>query len=299
VLATAMLAQGRAITDGGAARSERIPLGGPIEREQFLVSRRLPDLPAGLTVLILDADVLARSHDLSDVRLANANDRQVPYLVDQRSEPLVMKLAVPRPGTSGHSSVYRFALPYDRWPPGTRLVLTTSASVFDRDVTLRQLADNHRNRRSAAIAGAAWRNSESALPAPPLTFDIPMRSARGVEVIVDEGDNAVLPIESAQLLVPSSALRFDHPGTPLFLLYGNRRARAPRYDLTLLAPRLRGAAAREVTMPPGSLSARPADENGPARKLFWVGIAVAAVVLIVMLVRLLSAETSRAPSDST
>ncbi len=33
--------------------------------------------------------------------------------------------------------------------------------------------------------------------------------------------------------------------------------------------------------------------------MFWVGIAVAAIVLIVMLVRLLSAETSPSPRDTT
>lgn len=276
-----------------------IPPGGPIEREQFRVSRKLPDTPAGLTVLILDADVLSRSNDLSDVRLADANGRQVPYLVEQRAEPFAVKLPVPPRGTSGRSSVYRFALPYDTWPAGTRLVLTTSARVFDRDVVLRRFADNHRNRGAASINGATWRSADPELLPPPLTFDVPLRGAGGVEVVVDEGDNAPLPIESAQLLLPSSALRFHHPGTPVFLLYGNRRASAPRYDLALLAPRLFGEPAREVPMPAGAASTHPADENGPARKLFWVGIAIAAVVLIVMLVRLLSAETSRAPSDTT
>lgn len=281
------------IPDRGA--SARIPLGGPIQRDEFLVSRRLPELPAGLTVLILDTDTLARSHDLADVRLADANDRQVPYLVERRAEPLSLELEVTPPDSRDRKSVHRFPLPYERWPEGTRLVLTTTARVFDRQVNLRRGADDHHNRRASSILWTTWRHADPDSPAPSLTLDVPARGAHVLEVVVEEEDNAPLPISTARLLVPSAALRFDHPGTPLFLLYGNQRARAPRYDLALLAPRLAGQPAREVSMPAGAASTHPADERGPAQKLFWVGIAIAAVVLIVMLVRLLRGETSPVP----
>jgi hypothetical protein len=276
-----------------------IPLGGAIAREQFRVSRTLPEAPAGLTVLLLDAHVLARSNDLVDVRIAAANGRQVPYLVEDRAEPLAVTLNVPIRAAEGRSSIYRLVLPYDAWPQGTRLVLTTSARVFDRDVVVRRVPDNHRNRRAEAIARSTWRSADPELVPHAFEASVAVRDARAIELVVDEGDNAPLPITSARLLLPSRALRFYHPGTPLYLLYGNPRASAPRYDIALIAPRLFGEPARELSLPTAAIDERSSDET-KGRKWFWIGIIIAAVVLIAMLLRLLvSGETSRAPSDTT
>lgn len=276
-----------------------IPRGGEIARDQFRVSRRIPAAPAGLAVLLLDAHALARSNDLADIRIADADGRQVPYLVEDRSAPLVVGLKIPERTAEGHSSIYRLELPYDAWPQSTRLVLTTDARVFERDVVVRRVADTHRNRHAGALARATWRNTDPETLPPAFEAEISIRDARAIEVVIDEGDNAPLPIVSAQLLLPSRALRFQHPGTPLSLLYGNRRASAPRYDIQLLAGRLFGEPARELTLSPG-VDDR-GDEDTPDRKWFWMGIIVAAVVLIALLLRLVlvSGETSRAPGDST
>lgn len=292
---------GRSVASGNVSAEPQIeiPLGGVLARDQFRVSRKLPAAPAGLTVLLLDAHVLARSNELADVRIADAEGRQVPYLVEERAEPLAVRLGVPERVAEGRSSRYRLELPYDAWPKSTRLVLTTNARVFDRNVIVRRVPDNHRNRRASVIASSAWRSADPELPPPVFEVGFVVQDARAVEVVVDEGDNAPLPITSAQLLLPSRALRFHHPGTPLFLLYGNRRARAPRYDLALLAPRLVGESARELSLPP-TIDER-GDDDRSGRRLFWIGIVIAAVVLIAMLLRLVlfSGETSRAPGDST
>ncbi len=276
-----------------------IPLGGQIASDQFRISRKVPEGKAGLAVLLLDAHVLARSNDLADVRIADAEGRQVPYLVEERVEPLAVQLNVPERTAEGRSSIYRLELPYDTWPNGTRLVLTTSARVFDREVVVRRVPDNHRNRRAEAIASSPWRSADPELLPPAFEAGFAVRDARAIEVVIDEGDNATLPITSAQLLLPSRALRFYHPGTPLYLLYGNRRASAPRYDLALLAPRLFGEPAREITLS-ATIDER-GEQDTSGRKWFWIGIVVAAVVLIAMLLRLVlfSGETSRAPGDST
>src|SRR5262249_39410497 len=88
-----------------------------------------------------------------------------------------------------------------------------------------------------------------------------------------------LPIITAEVLLPSYALRFINPGSPLTLLYGNPSMQAPRYDLALLAPRLFGQSSHEVTL----AAAEPADTAGTTsreRKIFWIVIAAAAVVLL-------------------
>src|SRR6185295_18037858 len=46
--------------------------GASVDRAAFRVIRPIAKAPAGLTVLLLDADVLARSRDLDDVRIVDA-----------------------------------------------------------------------------------------------------------------------------------------------------------------------------------------------------------------------------------
>ena len=121
---------------------------------------------------------------------------------------------------------------------------------------------------------------------PPLTLQAPPRNARALELEIDEGDNAPLPIVSAELLLPSYALRFVSPGSPLTLLYGNPSMGPPRYDLALLAPRLFGQSSHEVTL----AATEPSDGAGTTsreRTIFWIVIAAAAVVLLLTLTRLL------------
>jgi hypothetical protein len=263
-----------------------IPLGAAVERTQFRVNRKIQEGPVGLSILPLDSDVLARSRDLDDVRIADAEGHQVPYLVEQRAEPLAVTLKIPERRAEGSTSIYRLDLPYERWPDRTRLVLTTTLRVFDRTVMLRNAASSHRNRDVSTLALSPWRSADPELLPPPLSFDLPSHTG-ALEVVIDEGDNAPLPLATAQLLLPSQALRFYNPGPSLFLLYGNRHVTAPRYDLALLAPRLFGEPARELGVAPAGAPDVDGDEEAPARKFFWIAIGIAAVVLIAMLARLL------------
>lgn len=269
--------------------------GAAVDRGAFRVVRHVPTAPAGLAVLLLDADVLARSRDLADVRIVSASDRQVPYVVEKRDEPLVLPLALTRVDGPRGTSVYRVKLPFATLPYGTRLVLRTSARVFERTITLRRAADERHGRLPAPLASAVWRAVDPELPPPAITFDSPSAGDRNgnnvLEVLVQEGDNAALPITRAELLLPSIALRFHDPGSPLFLLYGNDEVVAPRYDLALLAPRLFAQSARELTLTPITTSSNERQEPG-ARKFFWIAIGVAAIVLLALLARLLARHDS-------
>lgn len=277
--------------------------GSQVDRSQFRVQRSLPKVPAGPALLQLDAHVLARPRGLADVRLVDDSGRQVPYLVERPQAPVVVVLTVPARREEGRTSSYRFRAPLQFLPPGSQLVLTTSARTFERAVTLRRDADSHRSRRRAVVIERTWRNTDPSSPESQLVIELPAHRAgrRGaggaLEVLIDEGDNAPLPIESARILIPAAALRFEHPGIPLSLVYGNPRARAPRYDIALL-PRQDPAAVRVMVLPPIARS-NLEDEDPLVRKIFWLAIAVAAIVLIALLMRLLRPETSRAPSDST
>jgi hypothetical protein len=271
--------------------------GAAIDRASFRVVRPIPKAPAGLAVLILDADVLGNSCDLSDVRIVTADDRQVPYLVEKRNEPLVVPLALARVDAPRGTSVYRTTWPYSALPCDTRLVLHTSARVFERTVELRSAGEPRRGRSPQAIASLTWRATDPEQPPPTITFDAANASdlREGLEVVVNDGDNAPLPLTHAELLIPSTALRFHHPGSQLFLLYGNDPLMPPRYDLALLAPRLLAQPARELKLAPIVPSTDEAPEQNE-RKYFWIAIGVVAVVLLALLVRLLGPKTA-SPSD--
>ncbi|HEX6178134.1 MAG TPA: hypothetical protein VF057_07235, partial [Thermoanaerobaculia bacterium] len=199
---------------------------------------------------------------------------------------LVLNVSVgTRRDTSENVSSYALRLPYPTLPRGSRLVLTTNAGVFERSVMLHETIGESRDRR--VLGRAFWRHTDPDRAAPPLIFDLPTRVSRTVELTINEGDNAPLPIASAKLLLPAHALRFHHPGSPLTLIYGNPEAAPPRYDLALLAPRLFREPAQQVffanAVTPGST-----DDGGVERHFFWIAIAVVALLLMLLLARLLA-----------
>ena len=261
--------------------------GASLDRTGYRFSRNLRPAPAGLSVLLLDADVLARSR-VADLRIVDDRGRQVPYVVEQRHEPLVVALRVPKAATND-GSVYAFSLPYASLPPNTRLVITTSARVFERDVVFRRPADESRGREQETLGHFTWRSTEADLQPPPLTFDLPTNGTRTFELVIDEGDNAPLPIAEAELLFESRALRFYHPGKPLALIYGKAGAAAPRYDLALLAPRLFAQPAREITLAVPHRE-KPEPES-PMKRWFWLAVVSSAVILFGLLGRLLPAKS--------
>lgn len=260
--------------------------GAVVDRGTFRVVRPIPNAKPGLNVLLMDADALARSRDLADVRILSDRDRQVPYVVEKRDEPLVLPLTLePVEGARG-TSVYRMVLPYPTLPQGTRLVLRTSARVFERTIDLRSAANERRGRLAAPAASATWQSADPELVPPAMTFDPPLSGNDALEIVVHEGDNAPLPITRAELLLPSIGLRFHHPGTPLSLAYGSPQLAPPRYDLALLAPRLFSQPAGDLMLAP-TAAAKDDPEGGGARKFFWIAIGLVAVVLLALLARLL------------
>lgn len=278
----------------GAAKPIRIaaidpaPLptaGAALDRREFRIARRIAPAARGMSILPLDADVLARSRELADVRLVDSQGHQVPFIVERRDEPLVVSLVIgqrrePERGVSG----YTITLPYATLPQGSRIVLATSARVFDREVTLIEPGEGTRDH--GVIAARSWRHAEPDHPAPTLAFDLPPRLSKAIELRIAEGDNAPLPISSAKLLMPAHALRFYHPGLPLTLVYGNPDAAPPRYDLALLAPRLFREPAQQVFFA-GAVTPGSNDEGGVERHFFWIAIAAVALLLMLLLARLL------------
>ena len=281
-----------------------VPPGSVIDLGQFGYVRELPPGAAGLVALRLDAAALAHSQGpasdrgFSDVRIVDAAARQLPYLVDCTDEPLSMPVAL-RPAevaaadlksAPGHSrSAYQIALPYPHLP-GARLAFDTDARVFQRRVrvAIEHPPDRHRRGPWAEVMAAGdWTHADETSGAPRLVLYLPALDRADVLLVVDEGDNSALPIASATLLLPSCRVRFYRPeGEALRLVYGNRDATAPQYDLSLAAPETLSAPAQEIA--PG-----PETELHAARtpalvspRVFWTLLIVAILVLLGLIARL-------------
>jgi hypothetical protein len=296
--------------------------GAAIDRSVFHWVREIPPGPDGLTALRLDAAVLAHSDGLGDVRLIDGAGRQIPYVVEQVGEPLVVALPLPsrqtEPRDDERVTTHRLSLPYRRLPQA-RLVLETNDRVFDRHVVVRgdvgfRPSGDARDRRRAherrrddpfeRVGTVAWRHADPTRDAPAITIDLPPLQSTTVLIDVDDGDNQPIAIMSARLMLPTRRLRFVRvPGVEPVLAYGAIGLGSPRYDISLLAPRILGAPAHEIDPLPETAGVAEASEEsdlafGPDRQdhrlMFWAVLGVSVLALLVILGRLLRVEGAKA-----
>ena len=264
--------------------------GAPLDVDRFRYAREVVQVEPGLVALTLDAAVLAHS-GLGDLRIVDADGRQIPYLRERSSDPLIVELKDPRDDKDGRDteriSRHPLELPQGNLP-ASRLLVDTPADVFERTVRV----EGERSRRGQArwsTAPVVWRDSRPGMPAPPLEVELPSRPGETVYLVVDEGDNAPLPLARPRLHLDTWTLRFFHPGGQLKLLYGRQGLGEPRYDLSLIASQL-DPAAREVTLAPEPAAERTNDPTRVPRGLFWGALVAAVAVLLLVLSRLVREE---------
>jgi hypothetical protein len=284
--------------------------GAPIDPAAFRFSRTIPDGSAGLVALPLDAGALAHSRGpagrFADVRVVDAAGQQIPYLVERRDEPLSLDVAL-QPFTpkspeltsraGRNRTVYVVQLPYDGLP-GATLVLETPARVFQRTVQVGVEAApdrRHRDARYEAFATRVWQHADTQTLAPALTLPFQPLDTKELIVAVDEGDNSALPITNARVLLPSYRLRFYRPATAdLRLVYGRVDLPPPQYDLALVAAQVLGADTREISAGEETGTSSRAVAALVSPLVFWVLIAVAVLVLLALIAKLVKSETASA-----
>jgi hypothetical protein len=302
------------ITKVAGAEATLVPKAGPtLDPAAFKYSRAVVQAVeggqtiGGLVALPLDAHALAYTRGPSlrfaDIRLLDGANAQIPYLVERRNEPLSIDLAftpasalqapeLKAPAGSRQRSVYVVTLPYANLPPST-LVVETSARVFQRIVTIGfdRPPDRHRRDAFFEVRGSqTWRHADERTASRPLTIGIDTMPETEILLVVDEGDNAPLPLTKARLLLPSFRLRFYHTGNAsLRLAYGRADLQPPQYDLALLAPQVMGARATEVGAAPVG-AALPAAPSFASPRTFWVVLSGAVLILLALIVRLLRGQ---------
>jgi hypothetical protein len=273
--------------------------GAPLDASSFAFARPIPT-GSGLTAVRLDAAVLAHSR-LDDIRILDAQGRQVPYLLEMLEEPTELTLPALEP-IAARATVdsrvvpdaatrtwYRLKLPHAGLPDAS-LRLSTTARVFSRDIGVIM----HELQRDAAsdagfdrTTSAAWTHDDPDTPAPSLEISLGARlRTDSLFVLVNDGDNQKIALTAPTLLLPSYRLRFfREPRASLRLLYGRADLAAPRYDMALIAPRLLDASAEEVAVEPEQTTA--VTFGRVPQLVFWGMLGIVVVVLLLLIARLM------------
>ena len=297
VLAAALLSASAA----AIVFAQQPELGAPLDPSDFAFQRAIPDGRPGAVALVVDPQTLAHSRGpagrFADVRILDGSQRQVPYVVEHRDDPMVVPLTAERadpPATSSppakrvNVSSYRLKLPCANLP-ASELAIETSARVFQRSVqvaTVRPADRQARNARLEIITSAAWGHVLNEEPAEALRLAVAPGNATELWLRVDEGDNSALPITAVRLLLPSYRLRFYRPArSSLTLVYGRSDLLSPRYDLALVSEDLLNAEATEVR-PLDERQTKPAFRTFISALQFWIFLSIAVAVLLGLIVRL-------------
>ncbi len=185
---------------------------------------------AGLVRLPLDATVGIHARpDLADLRIVDAEGRQIPFLVRRRPATSSVALTFERDERDG-ASMLEIALPDPNLPIRT-LTLTTDATVFERDVQVLQ------DRGATLQPIRAWRWVATERPGM-LTLTIGERVGDKLWVRIENGDDPPLPISSVQVGIPTYELITTLPAGGARLVYGDPREVRGEYDLQLLEAEL-------------------------------------------------------------
>lgn len=258
----------------------------------------VPASAEGVTRVKIDAAVMAIARaDLADLRVVDAASRQWPYVLRVESGREEVSLRVE-------------LLPRDRPYSRHRLVPPVSPSAIDA-VTIR--VDRPFFDRSYRLVGAlpnaidappgrstilASGRLTRAAGAPEPTVEIAFSRARvtSMDLMVDDGDEAPLPIVSAAAGLPLAELRLVAPPGAYTLMAGDPAAEPPRYEIARLRDRVIGAEAPECALGPLLPSTRhkpppprPRDD-GDATQLLWAAMGLSVVGLGWLTLRLARKE---------
>jgi hypothetical protein len=199
------------------------------------------------TLTLAPADLAHLRADLGDLRLVDADRRQVPYVLEPRAAAARVTLdataATARPaGTT--TSAWTLTPPAAEAGPDTPartglpladLELTFAEPFFDRQATL-LVPDPRGPHGLQAIWQGTLRASrrERAAAAAPQSIALQDLRPPRLQLEVRDGDNAALTLARAEAVVWVPRLTFKAGAGAYRLLLGHREATAPTYDLDAL-----------------------------------------------------------------
>ena len=216
--------------------------------------RVIEGAPGWVRVPIGSGDLAHARWDRADVRVVDAAGRSIPYELQRDVREVELTLGPPVRTESGSDSELLIPL-----PEGTgsvrRVELRTEQAVFSRTVEL--LRD--RGSMTEALRSVLWTSTGS--PAP-LSLDVNAEVGSALLIRIQNGDDAPLPVTGVRAWSEEGELQFRMPEGGARLVYGNRRASAPDFDVSMvmgsrgrapIASAVLGAEQRAAGVPMSSL----------------------------------------------
>jgi len=252
------------------------------------------------TLTLAPDDLAYLRADLGDIRLVDADGRQVPYVLEPAAAaarvPLVSAPATARGNaprtsawtltvkTAGPETATRSALPL------AQLDLVFADGFFTRPAVL-TMPDARAPQGQRVVLQEVLRGTrrEASTAAVPLSFDLGGLRAGTLGLEISDGDNASLTLQTAEAAVWVPRLTFKAGAGSYRLLFGNAAAAAPTYDLAALRQDVLAYSA--TPLPPAAIQpvaanadyARGAGDvahdlaRGP---LVWIALGVSIAALI-------------------
>jgi hypothetical protein len=278
--------------DGSPVLAFAMRPGSEIDRRTFRYRRELvvPEAREGLSMLTLaPADLAVAGEDLTDVRVTDDDSRQWPYLLEPRAVDALVPLAIRGPERHGGESHY--ILRGEVAPlAASELRLVIDGDFFDREFRL-----------EADVGGESRTLASGRLSRPigdetPVLVPLPGARADELRLEVRDGDDAPLPLRSAQARVVLPVLYLTAPQGRYDLLLGAPASERPRYELervreVVLAVEAAPIAAAALTENPRFSRVARLGQPGSARVwALWTVLLGAAAALVVLTLRMARAR---------
>ena len=249
----------------------------------------------GVQQIEFDPAVLAHARpDFADVRLMHGSN-QVPYIlqrtsISRRLDPVLAIAPAPK-----NPKMSRWTITFPRAGlPVTRLACKVRTPLFERTMWLEEeFTDERGDQQLVQVGGGAgWRQTPNQ-PVADFALSLATRMKSATLILeTDNGDNPPIDLGGVTAFYPVTRLLCKaNPQEVLYLYYGQPRAGAPSYDLSLVANQLLAAEKQPATLM-GEESLKPAAWAGNAvpgkgGMIFWGVLFVVMVVLLVIIARLL------------
>ncbi len=259
--------------------------------------------PEGLSRLVLAPEDAAHAQDgFADLRVVSDDARQWPYLMQPEAVEHTLPLQVESRDTRRKVTRYALALPTS--PLAARgVTLRASAPFFDRAYRLDAL-DGDGNRHEVARG----RMVKDARRPRPVEIGFASQPVHGFVLEVEDGDDAPLEIEAAEVRMRLPQLFLVAPPGRYWLLVGQPDASAPHYELERVRDVVLAVGSSPVATealepnPDFSLAARLRSEDGPTSlvqtALIWGVLLLAVVVLGALTFRVVRSESPPGGDDA-
>jgi len=250
----------------------------------------IPPSPEGVARVRLGPALLAAARvDLSDVRLVDASSRQWPYVLRTESDREDLALGVELVRGERGRSRYALALPVS--PAAVDVVtIRVDRAFFDRPYRLTGDAPPASPTdpvRSLSLATGRLTRAAGGPEAVDIAF--PRQRVTALTLLVEDGDEAPLPVTAARAGLPLAELRVVAPAGANTLLAGDPHAEPPRNEIARLRDRVLAAEAPAGVVGaalPNPRHRRVEVGSGMQQTALWAVMGLAVVALAALTLRL-------------